>query len=163
MARAIPRLPLLILLLAVLALTGIAAFFVAGPSRGASPLPADQLDIATASGSHRFTIELARDDATRARGLMFRTELAPDRGMLFDFERDRAVAMWMRNTYIPLDMIFIRSDGLVANIAHDAVPLSERTIESGAPVRFVLEVAAGTAKRIGAAPGDRVTHAWISR
>jgi uncharacterized membrane protein (UPF0127 family) len=96
-----------------------------------------------------------------ARGLMFRKELAPDRGMLFDFGQERPVAMWMRNTYVPLDMFFIRGDGLIVNIARDTVPLSERTIEAVAPVRYVLEVPAGTAARIGARPGDRVRHQAI--
>jgi hypothetical protein len=78
--------------------------------------------------------------------------------MLFDFKTDRPVAMWMRNTRIPLDMLFIARDGRVANIAERAVPFSEQTIPSAGPVRAVLELAGGTASRLGIKPGDRVVH-----
>ncbi len=93
-----------------------------------------------------------------AQGLMFRRSMAPDRGMLFDFERTEPVAMWMKNTYLPLDMLFIRADGTVARIAADTEPLSTRTITSGEPVLGVLELNAGTAARLGLHPGDKVEH-----
>ncbi|MBE7244272.1 hypothetical protein MHIMP23_15190 [Methylobacterium hispanicum] len=99
-----------------------------------------------------------RNDAERARGLMFRRSMAPNHGMLFDFERVEPVAMWMKNTYLPLDMLFIRADGTVARVAADTEPLSTATILSGEPVLAVLELNAGTAARLGIRPGDRVDH-----
>ncbi len=87
---------------------------------------------------------------------MFRKELPEGRGMLFDFEQDRPVAFWMHNTYISLDMIFIRGDGSILRVAEDTEPLSDRLIPSGGPVRAVLEVIAGTARKLGIAAGDRV-------
>ena len=118
----------------------------------------ETLEITSKTGVHVFDVELARTDADRSRGLMFRKSLPAGRGMLFDFDRDQMVSMWMRNTYISLDMIFIRGDGTIARIAQNTEPLSERTISSGVPVRAVLEVIGGTARRLGLAPGDRVAH-----
>jgi uncharacterized membrane protein (UPF0127 family) len=89
---------------------------------------------------------------------MYRTELAADAGMLFDFRTDQQVYMWMKNTYLPLDMVFIRSDGRIASIAANTTPLSTETISSGGPVRAVLELPAGTAKARGITVGDRVRH-----
>ena len=114
------------------------------------------LEIVSKTGVHAFTVELATDDAERSRGLMFRKELPEGRGMLFDFERDQPVAFWMHNTYISLDMIFIRGDGSILRIAENTEPLSDRLVPSGGPVRAVLEVIAGTARKLGIAPGDRV-------
>ena len=120
----------------------------------------EPLTIATASGArHTFMVEVARTDAERAQGLMFRRTLAPDRGMLFDFKRVEPVSMWMQNTYVSLDMLFIRPDGSIARVAANAEPLSTRTIPSGEPVLAVLEVVAGTAARLGIRAGDRVEHA----
>jgi uncharacterized membrane protein (UPF0127 family) len=118
----------------------------------------ETLTIVTGSGQHAFGIEVMRTDAERARGLMERRYLPPDRGMLFDFKRVEPVAMWMQNTYIPLDMLFIRADGTVARIAENTEPFSTRIIPSGEPVLGVLEVNAGTAARIGVRPGDKVVH-----
>src|SRR5262249_12991907 len=95
----------------------------------------------------------------QAKGLMFRRELPEGQGMLFDFGHEQPTSFWMKNTYIPLDMIFIRGDGRIAKIAENTVPLSEALISSGSPVRAVLEVIGGTAKKLGIAPGDRVAHA----
>src|SRR5690606_8407415 len=92
----------------------------------------------------------------RAKGLMFRQEMAPDHGMLFDFGREQPVTFWMKNTPLSLDMIFIHADGTIYRIARDVAPMSERLTPSGAPVRYVLEVVAGTGARIGAEPGDHV-------
>jgi uncharacterized membrane protein (UPF0127 family) len=110
----------------------------------------EPLTIAGASGRHAFQVEVARS-------------LAPDRGMLFDFARVQPISMWMQNTYIPLDMIFIRADGSIARIAENAEPLSTRTIPSGEPVLAVLEVIGGTAARLGVKPGDRVEHPLFKR
>ena len=93
-----------------------------------------------------------------ARGLMFRRTMAKDKGMLFDFREVKPVAMWMRNTYLPLDMVFIDQHGVVANVAENTEPLSEANIVSERPVLSVLEVNAGTARRIGLKAGDIVTH-----
>jgi uncharacterized protein len=116
------------------------------------------LEIVTKQGVHVFAVELAVNDEQRARGLMHRRELPEGRGMLFDFAREQPVSMWMQNTYVSLDMIFIRGDGTIARIAENTEPLSTKIIPSGAPVRGVLEVVAGTAKKLGIAPGDRVAH-----
>ena len=139
----------------------VALAFLAWPVLVAGRLPAAQegtLEIATKSGVRVFSVELAVTDEERAKGLMFRKELPEGRGMLFDFKREQPVSMWMQNTYVSLDMIFIRDDGRIARIAENTEVLSERIIPSGVPVRAVLEVVAGTAKKLGIAPGDRVAH-----
>jgi len=117
------------------------------------------LEIISQTGVHPFAVELATNDAERARGLMFRKELPDGQGMLFDFVREEPVSFWMHNTYISLDMIFIRGDGRILSIAANTEPLSDRLVPSGGPVRAVLEVIAGTADRLGIAPGDRVAGA----
>lgn len=118
-----------------------------------------ELTIATAAGGrHRFTIEIAATPAERAQGLMFREEMAPDHGMLFDFHTEQDVSFWMRNTPLSLDMIFIDGRGGIVRIARDTTPFSEAAIPSRRPVRAVLEVLAGTAARLGIAEGDRVLH-----
>jgi uncharacterized protein len=116
------------------------------------------LEIVTKSGVRPFAIELAVTDEERATGLMNRKEVPEGRGMLFDFKHEQMVSMWMKNTLVSLDMIFIKDDGRIARIAENTEVLSERIIPSGAPVRAVLEVVAGTAKKLGIAPGDRVGY-----
>lgn len=118
----------------------------------------EKLEITSKTGVHTFSVELATNDAERARGLMFRKEIPDGTGMLFDFEKEQPVAFWMKNTYVSLDMIFIRADGRILSIAENTVPFSEQPVPSGGPVRGVLEVAAGTARKLGIAPGDRVDH-----
>jgi uncharacterized membrane protein (UPF0127 family) len=131
-------------------------FLVAvGPVR---PAGLQTLEIASKTGVHEFLVEIVENDAERAKGLMFRKELPEGRGMLFDFHREQEVSFWMENTYIPLDMIFIRGDGRILRIAENTEPLSTRIIPSGGPVRAVLEVIGGTARKLGIAPGDRVGH-----
>jgi uncharacterized membrane protein (UPF0127 family) len=110
-----------------------------------------------------FQVEVARNEADRAQGLMFRRSMPADRGMLFDFGRVEPVAMWMQNTYLPLDMLFIRPDGTIARIAANTEPLSTRTIPSGEPVLAVLELNAGTASRLGIKAGDRIEHPLFKR
>ena len=128
------------------------------PARSARLAELQTLEIASKTGVHAFSVEIADNDAERAKGLMFRKELPEGRGMLFDFQREQDVALWMQNTYISLDMIFIRGDGRILRIAENTEPLSTRIISSGGPVRAVLEVIGGTARKLGIAPGDRVAH-----
>jgi uncharacterized membrane protein (UPF0127 family) len=126
---------------------------VAGP-----PRPAGQptLEISSNTRVHVFAVEIVDNDATRAKGLMYRKELPEGQGMLFDFHREQEVSFWMKNTYISLDMIFIRGDGSILRIAENTEPLSTRFIPSQGPVRAVLEVIGGTARKFGIVPGDRV-------
>ena len=123
----------------------------------------EPLTIVSKSGPKRFEVEVMRDDASRSRGLMFRRHMAAEHGMLFDFERTEPVTMWMKNTYLPLDMVFIRPDGTVSRIAADTEPLSTAIIPSGSPVVAVLELNAGTAAKLGIQPGDRVEHPLFKR
>lgn len=116
------------------------------------------LEIVTKSGVQVFAVEMAKSDEERAKGLMFRKELAEGRGMLFDFSPEQQVSMWMKNTFISLDMIFIRSDGRILRIAENTEPQSEKLISSGGLAKGVLEVIGGTARKYGIAPGDRVAH-----
>jgi hypothetical protein len=120
--------------------------------------PASELTIVSATGSHRFKVELAETPAQMTQGLMFRTSLAPDAGMLFDYKEPTAATMWMRNTLIPLDMLFVDAQGRIVNIHQRAVPQSLDVIAAAAPVRAVIELNGGTASRLGIAPGDRVVH-----
>jgi uncharacterized protein len=129
------------------------ALLLAAPSYAAEE---QTLEIVTRNGVFPFTVEIANTDEERSKGLMFRRELPEGRGMLFDFKQDTNVTMWMKNTYVSLDMIFIRADGRIARIAENTEPESTRMIPAGAPVRAVLEVVAGTARKLGIRPGDRV-------
>jgi uncharacterized membrane protein (UPF0127 family) len=118
----------------------------------------EQLSIETAGGAQVFRVEVAADEAARERGLMFRKTLPPGSGMLFDFNPARPVAFWMKNTFIPLDMIFIGADGRILNIAERTVPQSLTPVPSEGSARAVLEIAGGAASRLGIRPGDRVRH-----
>ena len=121
----------------------------------------ESLTIATASGAHAFNVEIAASEAAREKGLMYRRFMPADRGMLFEFEREAPVSFWMKNTYIPLDMIFIARDGSVTRVAADAEPLSEAIVPSGGPCVAVLELNGGTAARIGLKVGDKVRHPFF--
>ena len=121
----------------------------------------EKLEIVTAAGPQIFSVEVMRNDAERARGLMHRRFLPADRGMLFDFQAEQPVMMWMRNTIIPLDMVFIARDGKIVNIAENTEPLSETTIPSDGPVTAVLELNAGTAARLAIKKGDSARHAMF--
>lgn len=130
--------------------------FAAGRQSG---LPASELIINAATGEHRFRIELAATAEQKRVGLMYRRELAQDAGMLFDFTPPRLVSMWMKNTYIPLDILFIDETGKIVNIAANTMPHSLASVRSAGPVLAALELNAGTAEKLGIAPGDRVVHA----
>jgi uncharacterized protein len=140
-------------------LCALALAALVSPARAATgPAPAtDDLSIQTASGAHHFTVEVMRTRDQLERGLMFRRQLARDKGMLFDFGSSQPVSMWMKNTYLPLDMVFIAADGRVVSVKQNAEPLSETIIPSGGDVLGVLEINAGTAAEIGVKPGDRVS------
>ncbi len=115
------------------------------------------LVVETSAGPQTFKVEIADDPDEREQGLMFRHELAPDHGMLFDSgDVEQVIYMWMKNTYIPLDMLFITRDGRIVRIAENTEPRSERIISSSVPVRSVLEVPGGTAARLHIKVGDRV-------
>ncbi|MDB5634396.1 MAG: hypothetical protein JWR49_3251 [Tardiphaga sp.] len=116
------------------------------------------LEIVTKSGVQMFSVEMATTDKERETGLMYRKELADGRGMLFDFTPEQQVSMWMKNTFLSLDMIFIRADGRILRIAENTEPQSTKIIPSGGPAKGVLEVIAGTAKKYGIVPGDQIVH-----
>ena len=121
----------------------------------------EPLEIVTSSGTHVLQVEIAKDEASRALGLMNRRYMPPDYGMLFEFDRDAPQSFWMKNTYIPLDMIFISRAGVVTKIVENAEPLSERVIPSGPPCAAVLELNGGTAAAIGLKVGDKVRHPFF--
>lgn len=117
-----------------------------------------ELTIVSATGPHRFTVEVAETPAQMEQGLMFRRSMAPDAGMLFDYKTPTVATMWMRNTLIPLDMLFVDAQGRIVNIRERAVPQSLDVISAAAPVRAVIELNGGTVARLGIAPGDQVQH-----
>ena len=118
--------------------------------------PTAALTVVGANGPHKFTIELATTAAQMTQGLMYRRSLAPDAGMLFDYQAPSMATMWMKNTLIPLDMLFVDATGRIVNIHERAVPGSLATIAAAAPVRAVIELNGGTASRLAIRPGDRV-------
>jgi uncharacterized protein len=124
----------------------------------AQTLPRGDVTVVAGSGRHVFHVEIAATPEQMAQGLMYRKSLAPDAGMLFDYGSPQPASFWMKNTLIPLDMIFIAPDGRILNIHERAVPGSLDPIPSAGPVRGVLEVNGGTASRLGIKPGDRVLH-----
>jgi uncharacterized protein len=146
-----PRAGLWISLVAALALGAFAG-------SAASAATFQTLEIVTKSGVQVFSVEMATTEQEKETGLMYRKELADGKGMLFDFTPEQEVSMWMKNTYISLDMIFIRADGTILRIAENTEPLSTRIIPSKGLAKGVLEVIAGTAKKYGIEPGDRVGH-----
>jgi len=127
-------------------------------SGGAGAADVQSLEIVSKSGVHVFSVEMATTEQERETGLMYRKELAEGRGMLFDFSPQQQVSMWMKNTFIPLDMIFIRADGRILRIAENTEPQSEKIISSGGLTKGVLEVIGGTARKYGIEPGDKVAH-----
>ena len=148
MRHLLARRPLLLVLAAML-LTGPAAAQL-------EHFPTAPLTIVTASGPHRFTVEVATTPAQMEQGLMFRQSLAPDAGMIFDFGAPSMAAMWMKNTLIPLDMLFVDQQGRVIGIHERAVPQSLDTIAAPGPARAVIELNGGAAARLGIRPGDKV-------
>ncbi|EJN04843.1 DUF192 domain-containing protein [Phyllobacterium sp. YR531] len=151
------------LLLAVMAFALIPAFTALAQQNAPMHLPIDAvaLTINTAKGDVPFSVEIADEEEERQRGLMFRTDLKDNSAMLFVFDQTRLVTMWMENTPSALDMLFLNESGRIAAIRQNAVPFSRDTISSGGPVKFVVEVKAGTAQRLGLRVGDKVRHPAI--
>jgi uncharacterized protein len=146
--RARQWLPVVAAIMALCALSGFGA-------RAANVQP---LEIVTKNGVQIFSVEMATTEEEKTTGLMYRKELADGKGMLFDFSPPQEISMWMKNTYIPLDMIFIRADGRILRIAENTEPLSTKIIPSRGLAKGVLEVIGGTARKYGIQPGDRVGH-----
>ena len=144
-------------------LLALAVLFAAIPAYALVTYKTSELTIFTAAGPRKFTIELALDGPQMEQGLMFRRSLAPDAGMLFDFQTPTNVTMWMKNTLIPLDMLFLDSAGQVIDIHERAVPQSLDMISAKAPARYVIELNGGTAERLGIKPGDRATSPYIGK
>jgi uncharacterized membrane protein (UPF0127 family) len=142
----------------ILCVLAIAACAMVAGLESVSAVELQPLEIVSKTGVHTFAVEMAITPEEQAKGLMFRRELPEGQGMLFDFGREQPATFWMKNTYVSLDMMFIRADGRILRIAENTVPLSEALVASGGPVRAVLEVVAGTARKLGIAPGDRVAH-----
>jgi len=127
----------------------------------AHALRRETLNLVTAQGTHVINVEVTETPQEKAQGLMFRTHLDDRSGMLFYYETPQEITMWMRNTYIPLDMVFIRADGIVHRIEARTEPLSETIIPSRGDVVACLELAGGAAERLGLKPGDRVEHRFF--
>src|ERR1700759_3383739 len=139
----------------------VAAAIVAFCALSVAPAQAatfEPLEIVTKTGVQVFSVEMAATEQEKETGLMYRKELPDGKGMLFDFSPEQQVSMWMKNTYISLDMIFIRADGRILRIAENTEPMSTRIIPSRGQAKGVLEGIAGTAQKYGIAPGDRVGH-----
>lgn len=145
------------------ALLALCLVLAAPAGGGEMAFARSELWIESGGARHRFRVELAETPAQHARGLMFRADLAPDAGMLFDYGAPRHVSMWMKNTLVPLDMLFIAADGEIVRIARWTTPLSLEPVPSLAPVAGVLELRGGTADRLGLRAGDRAVHPIFAR
>ncbi len=141
----------------------LAAVWLAAGAAAARAADEQTLEIASKNGVHVFNVELAVTPEQHSRGLMYRKQVPEGYGMLFDFGHEQELSFWMKNTYVSLDIIFIRGDGRILRIAEHTEPLSEKLIPSGGPAKAVLEVVAGTARKLGIAPGDRVAHPIFNR
>ena len=139
----------------------VLALLAAGLMQSAQAMRQETLKLITARGTHVIDVEVTETPAEKAQGLMFRTRLADSAGMLFFYETPQEITMWMRNTYIPLDMVFIRADGVVHRIEARTEPLSENIVASRGDVTACLELAGGAAERLGLKPGDRVEHGFF--
>ena len=148
-----------LLIFCVFALLGLIFIFQEDHAgAGVSDFPRGELIIETESGRLRLEVEIARNSEQRAQGLMFRTSMAENSGMIFIYESPRVISMWMKNTILSLDMVFIAEDGKITRIVANTIPMSEATISSLGPVRAVLELLAGAAKRLAIKPGDHVRY-----
>src|SRR5215471_20176734 len=135
---------------------GLGLLLMAACASESVALPVETIVIDTHKGPARFKVEVAGDAASQERGLMYRKQMAQNAGMIFDFGRPRFATFWMKNTYIPLDMLFVRADGTISSIEPNAAPLSEQTIPSHEPIVAVIELNGGRAHDLDIEPGDRV-------
>lgn len=143
----------------LLALGLLLSNVMGGPKADQSAIfPVEELQLKTSGGTFSFTVEIADEEVERQRGLMMRETMLPTHGMLFDFGREQQVYMWMENTILSLDMIFVRPDGSIARIEENTEPFSRKVIGSGEPVTHVLELNAGISKQLGIKPGDYLLH-----
>jgi uncharacterized membrane protein (UPF0127 family) len=149
------------LMMSLVAASAVLAAFCTTPAAQAASV--QPLEIATKSGVQVFSVEMATTEEEKQTGLMYRKELPDGKGMLFDFSPEQQISMWMKNTYVSLDMIFIRADGRILRIAENTEPLSTKIISSGGLAKGVLEVVAGTAQKYGIKPGDRVAHPLFNK
>ena len=139
--------------------------FLAGPplaSEEVLRLPVEQVIVTTDRGDIAFATEIATSDETRSRGLMFRRSMGEREAMLFHWPTPRVVSMWMRNTYLSLDMLFVTADGIVVHVQADTVPQSLDVLSAGREVSAVMELVAGTAAKLGIRPGSRLKHRFFS-
>jgi uncharacterized membrane protein (UPF0127 family) len=142
-------------------LIGLSLLIAAAPAAVTLPAAAqlEPLTVETAAGEKKkFSVEVVRDEKARNRGLMFRHEMADDHGMLFDYDPPQAIAFWMKNTFISLDIIFVGGDGRIISIAEKTTPLSLERLPSGGPARGVLEINGGLSAKLGIKVGDKVLH-----
>lgn len=156
--RGVPAAAALCGLAAAAALGGL----VAGAAQAAGPCAADRVDLRWQDGRQSFAVEVADDAAERARGLMGRESLAPDQGMLFVYESPRRASFWMKDTLIPLDMIFADASGVVTRVHAMAQPLDLTPVDGGEGVQYVLEINGGLAARLGLGPGAELRHPAIA-
>ncbi len=155
-----PRIQILFFLFALFAQnTAPASAFQGGQPQ---TLPLEDLVVETASGPHAFRVQIAATPEQKRTGLMFRTNMPAGEGMLFTYKYPEVAGFWMRNTYISLDIIFIRADGTIANIAHNTVPMSLDSLNSAGHVTGVLEINGGLADELGIEPGDKVIHPFFN-
>ncbi len=149
----------------ILASVLFSLLFLAGPSLASEEvvrLPAEQVIVTTDRGDIAFATEIAATDETRSRGLMFRRSMGEREAMLFHWPSPRVVSMWMRNTYLSLDMLFVTADGLVVHVQADTVPESLDVLSAGRDVIAVMELVAGTAAKLGIGPGSRLKHRFFN-
>jgi uncharacterized membrane protein (UPF0127 family) len=140
-----------------------ALLLAALPAWALETFTSSEMTVLTAGGPQKFKIELALTDAQMEQGLMFRRTLAPDAGMLFDFKMPTNVTMWMKNTVLPLDMLFLDERGRIIDLHERAVPYSTDIIASKAPARYVIELNGGTVERLGIKRGDQVTSPYLGK
>ncbi len=149
----------------ILASILISLLFLAGPSLASEEvvrLPVEQVIVTSDRGDIAFATEIATSDETRSRGLMFRRSMGEREAMLFHWPSPRLVSMWMRNTYLSLDMLFVTADGTVVHVQADTVPESLQVLSAGREVSAVMEVVAGTAAKLGIRPGSRLKHRFFN-